>query len=84
MDRRIAAAVLIGLAPIAALAQPAPSGEAAPDQRGITRDQYVQRAADLAGRRFDQIDTAHAGVVTRDQIRAFRQAHAAPAGTPAQ
>ena len=84
MDRRIATTFLIAAAPLAALAQSAPSNEAAPGQHGITRDQYVQRAADMAGRRFDQIDTAHAGVITRDQIRAFRQARAAPAGAPAQ
>ncbi len=52
----------------------APSGE----ERGaqsITRAQFVQRAAEAAGRRFDAMDTTHAGVLTRAQMRAWRQAH---------
>ena len=74
---RLIAASLLALVPlasvqVAAFAQGVPN---APGSQGITRDQFVQRAAEMAGRRFDEIDTAHAGVVTREQVRAFRQAH---------
>ncbi len=69
---------LIALAPLAASAQPAP-GQAGPHVKTFTRDQFIQRASEMAARRFDAIDTAHSGVVTRDQIRAFRQAHAGAA-----
>jgi hypothetical protein len=74
-----------------------------PPQRGsITRDQYIQNAvqrannrhadpqlaAQRAGARFDQIDTGHAGVLTRSQMRAWRAGHSRPAGpgqpSPAQ
>jgi hypothetical protein len=55
----------------------------------ITRDQFVQRAvqranrlnrnaqlaAQRAGTMFDQIDVNHVGAVTREQIRAWREAH---------
>ncbi len=67
-------AILVVIAsPLAANAQPAPGTER--PERTITRAQYIQRAADMAGRRFDAIDTTHSGVVTRDQIRAWRQAN---------
>jgi len=60
----------------------------------ITRDQYIQRAmerataanrdpqraAQYAAAVFDQIDVNHTGVVTQAQLRAWRQAHAHPAG----
>ena len=60
----------------------------------ITRDQFIQRAmqraaaanrdpqraAQNAGAVFDQIDVNHTGVVTQAQLRAWRQAHAHPAG----
>jgi hypothetical protein len=60
----------------------------------ITRDQFVQRAtqhaaaanrdpqraAQRAGAVFDQIDVNHTGVITQAQLRAWRQAHARPAG----
>ena len=55
MYRRIATTLLIGMAPLAAFAQSSPNDGSAPGQRGITRDQYVQRAADVAGHRFDQM-----------------------------
>ena len=69
---RLATATFVALVPIATYAQSAP--------RGITRDEFVQRAAEMAGRRFDEIDTSHAGVITRDQLRAWRQAHATQPG----
>jgi hypothetical protein len=73
----------------------APGYGGAPGQGGaITRAQYVQRAmqrasagghnpqvaAQRAGAVFDQIDVYHTGVITRAQLRAWRQAHARPAG----
>ena len=77
------AAALLALLPLCAQAQPAP-GQATGPARTITREQFVQRASEIAGRRFDAIDTAHSGVVTRDQIRAFRQAHGALGSQPNQ
>ena len=70
-------------------------GAPPPEGPGITRAQYVQRAmaraerqgrdpqraAQRAGAAFDQIDVNHTGVITRDQIRAWRAAHA-PAPNP--
>lgn len=41
----------------------------------ITREQYVQHAAEAAGRRFDMIDSNHAGVLTREQLRTWAQQH---------
>jgi hypothetical protein len=76
---RLAPAAFVALLPLAALAQTAPAPPGA-----MTREQFVQRAADMAGRRFDEIDTSHAGVITRDQLRAWRQAHAGRATPPAQ
>jgi hypothetical protein len=74
-----------------------PAGYGAPPASGpgITRAEYVQRAmaraerqgrdpqtaAQRAGAVFDQIDVNHAGVITRDQFRAWRAAHA-PARNP--
>jgi len=54
----------------AATASPAPTGNG-----GITRDQYIQRARDRAGARFDQMDADHDGVLDRAEIRAWRTQH---------
>ena len=54
----------------AAPASPAPTGNG-----GITRDQYIQRARDRAGARFDQMDADHDGVLDRAEIRAWRTQH---------
>jgi hypothetical protein len=72
VQRTLAALILI-LSPVAAIAQIAPGP--VPGGRTITRAQFVQRAADMAGQHFDAIDTSHSGVVTRGQIRAWRAAH---------
>lgn len=40
-------------------------------QADMTREQFIQRAADAAGKRFDQIDRDGKGVVTRQQVRAW-------------
>ncbi len=68
-----------------------PSGPP-PQGDGITRDQYIQRAvqratnlqrdpqraAQRAGAVFDQMDVNHTGVVTREEMRAWRAAHQRP------
>ena len=82
------------LSPAAAWAQtpyPAapPGNGGAMGDRVITRDQFVQHAAQMAGRRFDMIDVNHTGTVTMSQVRAFRAAHQGqvggrPSGGPAQ
>ena len=71
------------LAPLAAAAQSAPPAEAGGVRGTITRSQFIQRAQDIAARRFDAIDVNHSGVLTRDQIRAWRQAHAGGGAGPA-
>ena len=73
---RSAFVVCLAIIPLVAAAQQPP----APQERVITRDQYVQRAADMAGRRFDEIDASHTGAISRDQLRAWRQAHGARGG----
>ena len=78
---RVLTVSLVALLPVAAWAQAAP-GEAG--ERVITRDQFIQRAADMAGRRFDAIDTGHTGTITRAQLRAFRQSHGGPSGSQVQ
>jgi hypothetical protein len=75
-------------------------GYGAPPAPGpaITRDQFIetaaaraqahnrdpQRAAQHAGVVFDEIDINHTGVVTRAQIRAWREAHRPPPNPPPQ
>jgi hypothetical protein len=68
---------------------PVSPGEPSPQADVITRNQFVQRAvqratrqnrspqlaAQRAGAVFDQIDVNHVGAVTREQIRAWREAH---------
>ena len=77
---RLTLATLLFAAPLAAMAQPAPSGPPPAPTRGvITRDQFVQRAATMAGQRFDAIDVNHTGSITRAQLRAWRESQRAPA-----
>ena len=66
-------AIAIAALPFAASAQPDPQPGAA--GRSITREQFVQRGAEMAGRRFDAIDTTHSGTITRAQWQAYRAAH---------
>ena len=85
--RRATVILALALLPLPAFAQT--SAPHAAEGDSITRAQYVQRAAEAAGRRFDRMDTAHAGTLTREQIRAWRHTHggrgaaasAAPAAT---
>ncbi len=78
MHRATVAILLAASLPLAVSAQQAPGAH------GITRDQFVQRRAEMAGRQFDAIDTNHAGTITRDQIRAFRQTHGHAGAGPAE
>lgn len=57
---------------------------AAPLPRGaISRDQFIQNAEQRAGQRaatlFDQMDTDHDGILTREERRAWRAQHPRPA-----
>jgi len=64
--------------PAGAAATP-PAASSAPAAAGITRDDYIQRAQDRAGKaaakRFDAMDADHDGVLTKDEIAAYRDAH---------
>ncbi len=78
-----ALATALALGPLAALAQPAtaPAAPTATPQTNITantpmtREQFVARAADRAGRMFDEIDVNHTGSITRAQVREWIHAH---------
>jgi hypothetical protein len=63
-------------------AQPAPNGQPSTPTDQITRDQFIQRAAQAAARRFDMIDTTHSGVITRQQLTAWTTAHRLSAPPP--
>jgi hypothetical protein len=69
------AAVIAAVAPLAAMAQSQTPSQPANGSQTITRQQYVDRASTMAGKRFDAIDTNHTGTITVAQLRAFRQAH---------
>jgi hypothetical protein len=90
-------AIALALAPSAAFAQAGPGGAppsgpgaaAAPPPGAISRDQFIQRHAEAAGRLFDQIDTNHTGYITRAQLGDFMRARRAaqplaPGGPPSQ
>jgi hypothetical protein len=79
------------LAPAAAFAQGAASGNVPPAARAtrggdISRDEYVQRAVDRARRaaetRFDRMDANHDGILTADERRAARAAKRGGASQP--
>ena len=65
-------ALMLLAVPLAGRAQ-APTGS---PPAAISRDQFIARASQRAARVFDAIDVNHTGSITRDQLRAFRQAHA--------
>jgi hypothetical protein len=52
-------------------------------QRAETHNRDPQRAAARAGIIFDQIDVNHTGIISRDQLRAWREAHRPPQGAGA-
>lgn len=69
-------------APATAVAAPrARSSAHAQGGDSVTRAEYVERAATNAGRRFDAMDTAHTGTLTREQMRAWRQSHRRGSGS---
>ena len=71
----------------AAIAQtPSPSGAVPPTDAvaaspadGISRDDYIAKARDAAAKRaatrFDAMDANHDGILTKDEIAAYRAAH---------
>ena len=78
-------AVMIGLSSAALAQTPAPSASAAPSaaastpEGGISRDDYIAKARAAAEKRaatrFDAMDANHDGVLTKDEIAAYRAAH---------
>ncbi len=70
--------------PAMAPAPAAAPAATAPD--GITRDEYIAKARDeaakRAGDRFDAMDTNHDGVLTKEEIAAYRAAHARKKAAP--
>ncbi|MBV8776451.1 MAG: hypothetical protein JO032_08665 [Alphaproteobacteria bacterium] len=79
--RTVAIGILLGLSAGAALAQgsapsAAPNGSAAV---GIARDDYIAKAKEAAekraAKRFDAMDANHDGVLTGDEVAAYRAAH---------
>jgi hypothetical protein len=79
--------------PPGATTAPPPGATTAPPPGAISREEYIQRAeqraARLAGERFDQIDVSHSGYITHAEIRAWmaqRRGGAAngPGGPPPQ
>ena len=51
-----------------------------PATEGMSRDDYIAKARDAAEKRaatrFDEMDTNHDGVLTKDEIAVYRAAHA--------
>ena len=77
-----AAAFAQGAQKTAAVESAAPAGSSAhpvTDARGVTRQQYMDRAQERAGQRaasrFDRMDANHDGVLDRAEIRAWRSEH---------
>lgn len=61
-------------------AEPPNPAAAAPPASGIARDDYIAKYRDAAAKRaatrFDEMDANHDGVLTKDEIAAYRAAHA--------
>jgi len=61
-------------------ATPSTAPAASPPGDGISRDDYIAKARDAeekrAAKRFDAMDTDHDGILTKDEIAAYRAAHA--------
>ena len=57
-----------------------PNSTLPPASAGISRDDYIAKARDAAakraGTRFDAMDADHDGILTKDEIVAYRAAHA--------
>jgi len=73
------AAVLISSAALAQTSPPAGSPPAATSAAGgapgMTRDEYVRRATERAGKHFDRMDTNHNGILEQSEIDAWKAAH---------
>jgi hypothetical protein len=90
----LALVAALALLPASGFAQSPPpaapaAGAAAAKPQGISREDYIKRAADSAAARFDRMDSDHDGVLTREESRAYRESHhrtrrsAAPSPAPA-
>ena len=84
----LAVVVTLALGGIAAAQSPTPTPNPspppgavtpAPAPQGISRDDYIAKARDAAEKRaatrFDAMDTDHDGILTSDEIAAYRAAH---------
>jgi hypothetical protein len=58
---------------------PAATAATAPAPEGISRDDYIAKARDVAGKRaatrFDEMDANHDGILTKQEIAAYRAVH---------
>jgi hypothetical protein len=57
-----------------ATSPPAARGSAAVAP-GMTRDDYIRRAAERAGKHFDRMDTNHNGILEQSEMDAWKAAH---------
>lgn len=74
----LAAAAAAALLPALAVAQSSPppatsAASAKPD--GISREDYIKRAEQQAGARFDRMDVDHDGILTREETKTYRATH---------
>lgn len=62
------------------MATPAAPPATTPTPQGISRDDYIAKFRDAAEKRaatrFDAMDANHDGVLTKEEIAAYRAAHA--------
>ncbi|HXP04548.1 MAG TPA: hypothetical protein VN808_10540 [Stellaceae bacterium] len=87
----LAVVIMLGLGGTALAQNPTPApattppppeatAPAPPAPQGITRDDYITKARDAAEKRaatrFDAMDVNHDGILTPDEIAAYRAAHA--------
>jgi hypothetical protein len=92
----IVACALLGWSAAAFAQTPAPALETPPAEDaalppaagGVSRDDYIAKARDAAAKRaatrFDEMDANHDGVLTKDEIAAYRAAHPRKKPTPPQ
>jgi hypothetical protein len=70
------AAAMAQSPPPAAPAKATPVTKASAKRGGdITRDEYIERAKESAGKRFDKMDTEHKGVLTAEDRRKYHESH---------
>ena len=72
--------------PPAAATPPEATTATAPAPEGISRDDYIAKARDTAAKRaatrFDAMDTNHDGILTKQEIAAYRAAHSRKPAEP--